>query len=143
MPEGYSSSLRSDLAIIHKHRSASKRNVAEAKYLIGEVKAKKCVLIDDMIDTAGTICAAADLLQENGATEVYGLATHGILSDPALERIEKSAFKKIIVTDTLPVNTKGSKKIEVLSIAPLIAEAIAAVCTGESVSALFEGQNQS
>jgi ribose-phosphate pyrophosphokinase len=141
--ERYASVLECPIAIIHKQRSHTKHNSVEAKYLIGDVKGKTCVIIDDMIDTAGTICAAADLLAEHGAKKIYGLATHGILSDPALERIEASAFTKVIVTNTLPVPAATKKnKIEVLSIAPLIADAIGASFSGLSVSAIFDGQNQ-
>jgi ribose-phosphate pyrophosphokinase len=139
--ERYSSLLGCGMAIIHKQRSYVKHNTVEAKYLIGDVTGKQCVVIDDMIDTAGTICAAAGLLSENGAESIYGLATHGVLSDPAIERIEASAFKKVVITDTLP-QTKKSKKIEVLTVAPLLATAIRAVHTGQSVSALFDGKNQ-
>ncbi len=140
--ERYSSALGCDIAIIHKQRSTEENNSSEARQLIGDVAGKTCIIVDDMIDTAGTVCAAADMLKEHGAGDIYGLATHGILSSPAVERIEASAFKKIIVTDTLPVNIEGTNKIEVLSVAPLIADAINAVCTGQSISALFEGQNQ-
>lgn len=141
--ERYASALECPMAIIHKQRSHEKHNTVEAKHLIGDVKGKTCVVIDDMIDTAGTICAAADLLAEKGAKEVYGLTTHGIFSDPALERIEKSAFKKVIATDTLPIKADPkSSKIEVVSVAPLLASAIKAVYEGLSVSALFDGQNQ-
>lgn len=140
--ERYASALSSPMAIIHKHRSHEKHNTVEAKYLIGNVKGKVCVIIDDMIDTAGTICAAADLLAENGAKEIYGVTTHGIFSDPAQERIEKSAFKKVIATNSLPVTVKKSSKIEIVSIAPLVASAIEAVFAGLSVSAIFDGQNQ-
>lgn len=142
MTERYASSLNRGMAIIHKHRSTEKHNTVEARYLIGDVKGKTCVLIDDMIDTAGTICAAADLLSEHGAKAVYGVATHGILSGPALERIKKSAFTKIIVTDTLPVKPSARSKIEVLSVAPMLASAIQAVFEHRSVSALFDGKNQ-
>lgn len=140
--ERYSSALGCSMAIIHKNRSTKKRNSVEAKYLIGEVKDKICIIIDDMIDTAGTICAAADLLAENGAKEVYGVTTHGIFSEPALKRIEESAFTKVIATDTLPLKAGETNKIELLSIAPLIASAIGAIYSGESLSALFDGQNQ-
>ncbi len=139
--ERYGSQLGCDIAIVHKHRSTKRHNNVEAKYLIGDVKGKICVVIDDMIDTAGTICAAADLIAENGAKVIYGVATHGILSDPALERIEASAFSKVIFTNTLPL-AKKSKKLVVLSIAPLVANAIEAVFDGSSVSALFGGKNQ-
>lgn len=139
--ERYSSDLNCGMAIIHKHRSTTVHNSAEAKFLIGEVEGKTCIVIDDMIDTAGTLCAAAELLMEKGAKQVYGVATHGVLSDPAVERIEASAFKKLYVTNTLPM-TKQSKKIEVVSIAPLLGDAIRAIYERSSVSALFGGQNQ-
>lgn len=141
--ERYSTTLGTDLAIIHKHRSKTTKNEAQARYLIGDVEDKICLITDDMIDTAGTICTAAELLQKNGAKAIYGFSAHGVFSDPALERIKNSAFAKIIVSDTLPVaaNSAGGK-IEVLSIAPLIADAISAIYTDESVSALFEGDNQ-
>lgn len=141
--ERYSSALGCSLAIIHKHRSMTKRNTVEAKYLIGDVSGQTCIIVDDMIDTAGTICAAANLLAENGAKAIYGLATHGILSDPAIERIEQSGFAKVIVTNTVPLASNATTtKIQSVSIAPLIADAIAAVFAGLSVSAIFEGQNQ-
>ncbi|MEK7059891.1 MAG: ribose-phosphate diphosphokinase [Patescibacteria group bacterium] len=143
LAERYSSSLGSAMAIIHKARSTVKHNSVEAKHLIGDVKGKNCVIIDDMIDTAGTFCAAADMLKDHGAKAVYGLASHGILSGNALERIEASAFKKVVVTNTVPVDAKGiTDKIEVLSVAGLLADAIMAVASGSSLSALFDGGNQ-
>lgn len=143
MAERYSTTLGCDLAIIHKHRSSKIKNQSEARYLIGDVEGKICLTTDDMIDTAGTICTAADLLLKRGAKAVYGLSTHGVFSEPALSRLKDSGFKKIIVTDTLPApaNNAGGK-IEVLTVAPIIADAIAAVYADESVSALFEGDNQ-
>jgi ribose-phosphate pyrophosphokinase len=140
--ERYSSLLGCGMAIVHKQRSYTKHNTAEAKYLIGDVEGKQCVVIDDMIDTAGTMCAAAGIIAEHGASAVYGLATHGVLSDPAIERIEKSVFKKVVVTDTLPL-PKKSRKIQVLPIGQVLADAIEAVHAGSSVSALFDGKNQS
>jgi ribose-phosphate pyrophosphokinase len=140
--ERYSSFLGCGMAIVHKQRSYTKHNTAEAKYLIGDVEGKQCVVIDDMIDTAGTICAAAGIIAEHGASAIYGLATHGVLSDPAIDRIEQSKFKKVVVTDTLPL-PKKSRKIQVLSSGQVLADAIAAVHAGESVSALFDGKNQS
>jgi ribose-phosphate pyrophosphokinase len=141
--ERYSSALGAGMAIIHKQRSHQMHNSVEAKYLIGDVKGKCCVIIDDMIDTAGTICAAAELLAQKGAKDVYGLATHGVLSGPALSRIKKSAFSKVVVTDSLPLASAAkASKIETVSVAPLLADAMAAVFSGLSVSAIFDGQNQ-
>ncbi len=143
MAERYSSSLGTDMAVMHKVRSTEKNNAVEAKRLIGDVEGRKCIIVDDMIDTAGTFCAAADLIKEKGAKEVYGLATHGIFSGEAFQRIEDSAFKRVAVTNTVPVDPQGvTKKVDVLSVAKLIADAIQAVAQGGSVSALFEGQNQ-
>jgi ribose-phosphate pyrophosphokinase len=143
MAERYSNTLGASMAIIHKSRSKIDKNTVEAKHLIGDVTGKDCVIVDDMIDTAGTFCAAADILKEKGAKRIYGLATHGIFSDPALQRIEDSAFEKVVVTNTVPINPNGiTKKVEVLSVARLLADAINAVAQGSSVSALFEGQNQ-
>ncbi len=143
LTERYSSTMGAQMAIIHKSRSTIKKNEVEAKHLIGDVTGKICVIIDDMIDTAGTFCAAADMLKERGAKTVYGLATHGILSETAPQRIEDSAFEKVVVTNTVPVDTKAmTDKVEVLSVAPLLAGAIEAVANSSSVSAIFDGQNQ-
>lgn len=143
LTQRYSSSFGADMAIIHKTRSTEKHNSVEAKYLIGDVTDRICVIIDDMIDTAGTFSAAADMLKGKGAKTVYGLASHGIFSEPALERIEKSAFEKVVVTNTVPIDTKGiTNKVEVLSVAQLLADAIEAVASGNSLSAIFEGENQ-
>jgi len=138
--ERYSNELKCDLAIVHKHRVLDQRNVSEAKELIGSVQGKVCILIDDMIDTAGTICAAADLIAQRGASKIYGLTTHGIFSGPALRRIEKSAFEKIITTNTLPPVSQIDK-ISYVDIAPLLAKAIQAAYSGDSISALFDGNN--
>jgi ribose-phosphate pyrophosphokinase len=143
MAERYSNTLGAGMAIIHKSRSKVDKNTVEAKHLIGKVEGRDCVIVDDMIDTAGTFVAAADLLKEKGAKRIYGLATHGIFSEPALQRIQDSAFEKVVVTNTVPIQTNGiTDKIEVLSVAKMIADAINAVAKGRSVSALFEGQNQ-
>lgn len=143
LTERYSSRLGTGMAIIHKSRSTEKHNTVEAKHLIGSVEGKNCVIIDDMIDTAGTFCAAADMLRDHGAKTIYGLASHGIFSGEALQRIEDSAFEKIVVTNTVPIDTRGiTQKVEILSVAKLLADAIDAIATSSSVSALFEGQNQ-
>lgn len=143
LAERYSSSLGMDMAVMHKTRSTEKNNSVEAKRLIGDVEGRTCIIIDDMIDTAGTFCAAADLIKEKGASKVYGLATHGIFSGKAFQRIEDSAFERVAVTNTVPVNPKGiTQKVDVLSVAHLLGGAIQAVAKSGSVSALFEGQNQ-
>lgn len=140
--EKYSRALGCDMAIIHKQRLTEIHNQSEAKQLIGDVTGKDCLLIDDMIDTAGTICAAADLLREQGAKDIYGIATHGILSDPACKRISESAFKSVIVTDTLPVDTALCSKLKVIPVSGLIARAIDAIVSNQSLSAIFSGENQ-
>lgn len=140
--ERYSSALQCGMAIIHKHRSTEKHNTVEAKYLIGDVQGKTCIIMDDIIDTAGTICAAADLLLDHGAKEVYGVATHGVFSHPAMERIEASSFTKVFTSNTLPLPAQPSSKIETISMASLLASAIQAVYQGASVSELFDGKNQ-
>jgi ribose-phosphate pyrophosphokinase len=141
--ERYSQKLAADLAIVHKRRLKNKKNVVEAKDIVGEVEGRRCVLIDDMIDTAGTICSAAELLMERGATSVVAAATHGVFSGPAIDRLKNSVLDCVIVTNTLPLPTeKQFDKLEVLSVAPLLADAIRAVFEDTSVSQIFGGQNQ-
>ncbi|MEM9515735.1 MAG: ribose-phosphate diphosphokinase [Actinomycetota bacterium] len=131
-----------DLAFIYKRRPKGLTNVAEAAEVLGDVEGRTCVLTDDMIDTAGTICAAADLLVERGAKEVWAMATHGVLSGPAIDRLKNSPLTRIVLTNTLPLpSEKQIDKIEVLSIAPLIAEALGAVFDDTSVSDIFDGEN--
>jgi ribose-phosphate pyrophosphokinase len=135
--------LGADLAFIYKRRPKGTANVAEAKEVIGEVDGRLCILTDDMIDSGGTICAAADVLLERGATEVWAMATHGVLSGPAIDRLKNSAIKRVVLTNTLPLPPeKQIDKIEVLSIAPLIADALNAVFDDTSVSEIFGGENQ-
>jgi len=129
--------LGTNLAIIDKRRP--RPNVSEVMNIIGEVEGKTAVLLDDMIDTAGTITQAAEALQKNGAKQVYACATHAVLSGPAMERIEKSPIKELVVTNTIPP-MKGalqSAKIKRLSVGPLLGEAIKRIHCGESVSSLF------
>jgi ribose-phosphate pyrophosphokinase len=141
--ERFSQHITSDLAFVHKRRPKGAANTVEALDVVGEVQGRRCVIIDDMIDTAGTICAAAEILLEHGATEVWGMATHGVLSDPAIDRIKNSSLSKVVITDTLPLpSEKQIDKIEVLSIAHLLADAIDAVFEDTSVSELFGGENQ-
>jgi ribose-phosphate pyrophosphokinase len=126
------------MAIVFKERDIKKHHHENVKTLglIGEVENMDVVLVDDMIDTAGTICNAANAISGKGAKNVYAVATHGIFSDPALERITNSQLKKVFITDTLYLDERISKhpKIEVISVAPLLAEAIKRITTGESLS---------
>jgi ribose-phosphate pyrophosphokinase len=141
--ELYAKELDADIAMVHKRRSHDQKNVVEALDVVGDVEGRTCVLIDDMIDTAGTIVAAAEQLIEKGASEVFAAATHGVLSGPAIDRLKNSKITKVVITDTLPLPPeKQIDKIEVLSVAPLIAAAINAVFDDASVSEIFDGHNQ-
>jgi len=140
--ERFSQHLNSDLAFVHKRRPRGTANQVEALDVVGEVEGRHCVLIDDMIDTAGTICAGAELLAERGASDIWAMATHPVLSDPALERLEKSPLSRVVVTDTLPIAPdRRIEKLAVLSVSKLIADAIDAVFEDTSVSEIFGGEN--
>lgn len=129
--------LKAPLAIIDKRRPRA--NVAEIMNIIGDVQGKKCILIDDMIDTAGTITLAANALKELGATEVYASCTHAVLSGPAIERINNSAITKLVVLDTIEMpEHRQSEKIVQLSIAHLLADAIIRIHERRPLSPLFE-----
>jgi ribose-phosphate pyrophosphokinase len=141
--ERFAEHLDGDLAMVRKRRARHVVNAVEAMDVVGPVKGRCCVLIDDMIDTAGTMCAAAELLAERGAAEVWAMATHGVLSDPALDRLKSSQMTRVIVTNTLPLpEDRRIDKIEVLSVAKIIADAIDAVFEDTSVSEIFGGENQ-
>ncbi|MEZ0329742.1 MAG: ribose-phosphate pyrophosphokinase [Dissulfuribacterales bacterium] len=129
--------MNAGLAIIDKRRE--RPNESTVMNLIGDVKGKIAILLDDMVDTAGTLCKAAEALMANGAKEVHGCATHPVLSGPALERIEASPMKSLIVTNTIPLSEKAKTidKIKVLSVAPLLGEAIWRIHNDDSVSSLF------
>src|SRR3989338_1347478 len=129
--------LESDLAIIDKRRP--KANVAEVMNVIGEVKGRTCVIMDDMVDTAGTLCKAAQVLKEEGAIKVVAYCTHAVLSGGAVERIAASDLDELVVTDTIPLRegADACKKIRQLTVAGLIAETILRIFTEESVSSLF------
>src|SRR4051812_18641159 len=142
--ERYSQQLDADLAFIHKRRPKGIANTVVAREVIGEVEGRCCVIVDDMIDTAATLCAASEILVEHGATDVWAMATHGVLSDPAIDRLKNSPISRVVITDTLPLpSEKQIDKIEVLSVAKIIADAIDAVFEDTSVSEIFGGQNQS
>ncbi len=142
--ERFAQHVHADLAIVHKRRMRDSANNVEALQVVGDVAGRECVLVDDMIDTAGTVCAAADQLLAHGASEVYAMATHGVLSDPAIDRLKNSRISKVVVTDTLPLDDdRRIDKIEVLSVAGIIADAIDAVFEDLSVSDIFGGDNLS
>jgi ribose-phosphate pyrophosphokinase len=129
--------LECTLAVIDKRRTGP--NVAEVMHLIGDVRDKIAIILDDMIDTAGTLTQAAKALKENGASAVYACATHGVLSGPAIERINNSEIEEVVLTDTIPLGDKEQQtgKVRMLSIADLLAEAIRRIHEDESVSSLF------
>jgi len=129
--------LKADLAIVDKRRHAP--NKAKAMAIIGDVKGKTAIILDDMVDTAGTLTEAANAIMENGATEVHACCSHPVLSGPAVDRIADSVLKSLITTDTIPLNSKAAAcdKIKVLSIAELVGEAIIRSHKGDSVTSLF------
>ncbi|MFN3407105.1 MAG: ribose-phosphate diphosphokinase, partial [Caldimicrobium sp.] len=133
----YAKRLDSTFAIVDKRRP--KPNECEAMNIIGDVKDKIAILVDDMVDTAGTICKAAEALLEKGAIEVYAIATHPVLSGNAVEKIAKSPLKTLFVSDTIPLRkeAKALDKIKVLSVAELLGEAIRRIHTDDSISSLF------
>ncbi|HUV51126.1 MAG TPA: ribose-phosphate pyrophosphokinase [Anaerolineae bacterium] len=129
--------LHADLAVIDKRREAP--NKARAMAVIGDVAKKTAIILDDMVDTSGTLTEAADAIAENGANEIHACCSHAVLSGPAIDRIMKSALKSLIVTDTIPLNDKAKacNKIKVLSISQLFGEAIIRSYKGDSVNSLF------
>ena len=134
--------MSADVAFVYKRREKNSVNVSSAKEVIGDVEGRLCVLTDYMIDTAGTITSAADLLLARGAKEVWAMATHGVLSDPAIDRLKKSSISRVVLTNTIPLaEEKRIDRIEVLSVAKIIADALAAVFEETSVSELFGGEN--
>ncbi len=140
--ERYAQHLGCDLALVHKTRPRGMANVAVARHVVGDVEGRHCVLIDDMIDTAGTIVAASDLLKEHGADDIWVMATHAVFSPPAVERLFNAPVNRVVVTDTLPIGPeKTFEKLEVLSVAPIVANAISAIFEDSSVSDIFGGEN--
>jgi len=134
--------VATDLAFIDKRRPEGTQNTAEAVEVVGEVAGRSCLLVDDMIDTAGSITSAADLLAARGASDVTIAATHGILSGPAVDRLKNAPVREVVVTNTLPIrDEKRWDALTVLSIAPIIAEALKAVFEDTSVSEIFRGDN--
>ena len=128
------------LAFVHKTRDTTRPNVAVANRVVGDVAGKQCVMVDDMIDTAGTISEAVKVVMNAGASSVIVAATHGILSDPAAQRLSECGAQEVIVTDTLPIALeKRFDKLTILPIAPLLARAIREVFDDGSVTSLFDG----
>ena len=131
--------LGAPIAIIDKRRP--KANQSEVMHIIGDIEGKNCILMDDLIDTAGTITNAANALAEFGAEDVYACATHGVLSGPAIDRINDSAIKELVLLNTLPIpKKKHVKKIKILSVASLFADAINNIFTNDSISKLFSAK---
>ncbi|GAA0383418.1 ribose-phosphate pyrophosphokinase [Acrocarpospora corrugata] len=142
LAERWSDSLRTPVAFIHKRRDLDVANQVKVNEVVGKVRGRTCVLIDDMIDTGGSICKAADALYDHGATNVVVAATHAVFSEPAVDRLKNSRISEVVVTNTLPIpQEQRFDKLTVLSIAPLIARAITEVFTDGSVTSLFEGDS--
>jgi ribose-phosphate pyrophosphokinase len=140
--ESFAQKLGADLALVHKRRQGFRTDLVEALDIVGNVEGRCCVIIDDQIGTAATVCAAADRLVHEGATDVWAMATHAVLSGQALDRLKAAPISRVIVTNTLPVpEERRIDKIEVISVAKIIADAIDAVCEDTSVSEIFGGQN--
>jgi len=133
----YAKRFKSGIALVDKRRP--KPNVSEIMNIVGEVEGRKCVLVDDIIDTAGTLTTAAKALMDNGAKSVMACCTHAVLSGPAIERVEASVLESLVVTSTIPLSqdAKKCKKIKVISVGNLLARSILRIANGESVSSLF------
>jgi ribose-phosphate pyrophosphokinase len=136
----FASKIGAELAILDKERPA--QQVAEIGYVIGDVRGKTAVIVDDMIDTAGTLAAAARTVLEEGASSVYAAATHGVFSGDAFANLASSGFKEIVVTDTIPVPVERPDNIRVLPCAELLTDSIRRIFTDDSVSEVFGGENQ-
>jgi ribose-phosphate pyrophosphokinase len=142
--ERYAKRLGADVAAVYKKRSHEVANQVEALGVMGDVDGKQAVLIDDMIDTAGTMCSAAEVLRLNGASDVWAMATHGLFSEPAVDRLKNSAISRVVVTNTLPFpSEKQFDSLEILSCAGVIARAMEAIFSDTSVSKIFDGENYS
>ncbi len=140
--ERWTDILGAPLAIIHKRRDPDIPNQVRVFEVVGDVRDRVCVLVDDMIDTGGTIVKAAETLFDNGAADVIVAATHAILSDPAKERLQESRISEVVVTNTLPIpQDRQFEKLTVLSIAPILAKAITEVFTDGSVTSMFEDES--
>ena len=142
MAQEYAAHLECGIAFMQKARRPDMRNVSEPLGLIGDVRNRRCVVVDDMIDTGGTIANAAAALQRAGAADIVAVATHALFSPPARQRLDESAITEVIVTDTLPLDPAGRPaRLTVVSVAPMIAASIRAVFADQSVSEIFHGEN--
>jgi ribose-phosphate pyrophosphokinase len=139
--KNFASKIGAELAILDKERPA--QQVAEIGYVIGDVKGRTAVIVDDMIDTAGTLKAAAKTVMEEGAARVYAAATHAVFSGDAFKNLEESGLEQIVVTDTIPIATTGRPdNVRVLPCAELLADSIRRIFVDDSVSEVFGGENQ-
>jgi ribose-phosphate pyrophosphokinase len=136
----FAEKVGAELAILNKERPA--QQVAEIAYVIGEVKGRTAVIVDDMIDTAGTLRAAAETVRDEGASSVFAAATHPVLSGNAFENLAAAPFEQIVVTDTIPLADGAPDNVKVLSCADLLTDSIRRIFTDESVSEVFGGENQ-
>jgi ribose-phosphate pyrophosphokinase len=136
----FAQKLNAELAILNKERPA--HQVAEIGYVIGDVKGKTAILVDDMIDTAGTLCAAAQTVHDEGASRVIAAATHPVLSGRAFENLEASPLEQIVVTDTIPLRPGAPDKIKVITVADILTDSIRRIFSDDSVSEIFAGENQ-
>ena len=135
--------LHADLAFLYKRRSRREAHKIEEMAVVGEVEGRPCILVDDMIDTAGTVSQGAVSLAQQGAGPIYAAATHGVLSGKAVQLLEEAPIAEVVVTNTVPIpDEKHFGKLKVLSVAPLIADALRAVFEDSSVSEIFHGENQ-
>lgn len=139
----YARRLDAEVAFVHKRRSADEVNVVAALQVVGDVSGRHCILIDDMIDSAGTVTAAAELLKEGGALSIRVMATHGVFSPPAADRLKNAPVDEVVVTNTLPMpdDIRGLPNLKVLSIAPSLAATLLAIFNDKSVSSIFMGEN--
>src|SRR5665213_345278 len=142
MAQKYAAHLECGIAFMQKARRPDRRNVSEPLGLIGDVRDRRCVVVDDMIDTAGTTTNAAVALWQAGAANIIAVATHALFSPPARQRLDESAISEVIVTDTLPLDPRSQlERLTVVSVAPMIAASIRAAFADQSVSEIFDGEN--
>lgn len=141
--EKYARHLDAYVAFVHKRRESDQPNVSAALTVIGKVEGRHAIIVDDMIDTAGTVANAAELLRTKGAESVRVVATHGVLSPPAIDRLKNAPIEKVVITNSLPIpaEAEGFDKLEVLSVAPIVSEALQAIFIDSSVSEIFLGEN--